>query len=247
MLIDGKGLSKQMDASIIEKVNTLKSDGIDPKLAVILVGHDPASQIYVRNKHRKAKLVGIHSIDKRMPDDTTQEELLAVIHDYNRDASIHGILVQLPLPKQIDESAIIQAILPSKDVDGFSPVNLGRLFANSDEAYPVPCTPRGIMTMLDTYKVPLEGAHAVMVGSSNIVGRPLGAMLLNRNATVTYTHIYTKDMSSITQTADILIVATGVAHLIKGRDIKLGQLLLMLAWTVIRPVIWSVTLILTRP
>ncbi len=222
MLIDGKGLSKQMDASIIEKVNTLKANGIEPKLAVILVGHDPASQIYVRNKHRKAKLVGIHSIDKRMPDDTTQEELLAVIHDYNRDASIHGILVQLPLPKQIDESAIIQAILPSKDVDGFSPVNLGRLFANSAEAYPVPCTPRGIMTMLDTYKVPLEGAHAVMVGSSNIVGRPLGAMLLNRNATVTYTHIYTKDMSSITRTADILIVATGVAHLIKGRDIKPG-------------------------
>ncbi len=120
MLIDGKGLSKQMDAAIIEKVNTLKTAGIEPKLAVILVGHDPASQIYVRNKHRKAKLVGITSIDKRMPETTTQDELLAVIHEYNRDASIHGILVQLPLPQQIDESAIIQAILPSKDVDGFS-------------------------------------------------------------------------------------------------------------------------------
>lgn len=222
MIIDGKKLSNQLDSSMKAEVAALRESGIEPKLVVIIVGNDPASQIYVRNKHRKAIKLGITSIIERRPQDFTQAELLALIDQYNRDESVHGILVQLPLPKQIDESAIIRAIAIEKDVDGFSPENVGKLFNNSHDHYPVSCTPKGIMTMLAHYNIDPEGQHAVIVGDSNIVGRPMGALLLNAGATVTYTHILTKDLSSFTRTADILIVATGVAHLIKAADIKPG-------------------------
>lgn len=222
MIIDGKGLSNQMDSSMKAEVQALHKVGIEPKLVVIIVGHDPASQIYVRNKHRKAIKLGITSIIERRPEDFTQAELLALIDQYNQDETVHGILVQLPLPKQIDENAVIRAIAVEKDVDGFSPENVGKLFNNSHEHYPVSCTPKGIMTMLAHYNIDPAGQHAVIVGDSNIVGRPMGALLLNAGATVTYTHILTQDLSSFTRTADILIVATGVAHLIKAGDIKPG-------------------------
>ncbi|GAX07897.1 bifunctional 5,10-methylene-tetrahydrofolate dehydrogenase/5,10-methylene-tetrahydrofolate cyclohydrolase [Secundilactobacillus silagincola] len=222
MIIDGKALSNQLDISMKAEVKALREEGIEPKLVVIIVGNDPASQIYVRNKHRKAIKLGITSIIERRPADFTQAELLALIDQYNRDDTVHGILVQLPLPKQIDKSVIIRAIALEKDVDGFSPENVGKLFSNSHEHYPVSCTPKGIMTMLAHYKIDPAGQHAVIVGDSNIVGRPMGALLLNAGATVTYTHILTQDLSSFTRTADILIVATGVAHLIKADDIKPG-------------------------
>ncbi|MCH5461407.1 bifunctional methylenetetrahydrofolate dehydrogenase/methenyltetrahydrofolate cyclohydrolase [Lactobacillus sp. LC28-10] len=204
------------------EVDAMHEAGIEPKLVVIIVGNDPASQIYVRNKHRKAIKLGITSIIERRPQDFTQAELLALIDQYNRDDSVHGILVQLPLPKQIDETTIIRAIAIEKDVDGFRPENIGKLFNNSQGYYPVSCTPKGIMTMLSHYEIDPRGQHAVIVGDSNIVGRPMGALLLNAGATVTYTHILTKDLASFTRTADILIVATGVAHLIKAAAIKPG-------------------------
>ncbi|MTV81166.1 bifunctional 5,10-methylenetetrahydrofolate dehydrogenase/5,10-methenyltetrahydrofolate cyclohydrolase [Secundilactobacillus folii] len=222
MIINGKKISNELDASMKKEVLSLKAKGIEPKLVVILVGDDPASQIYVRNKHRKAIKLGIKSIVDRRSKTFSQNELLDLIDTYNRDESVHGILVQLPLPKQIDETAIIRAIAAAKDVDGFRPENVGKLFANSKEHYPVSCTPKGIMTMLDYYHIDPKGQHAVIVGDSNIVGRPMGALLLNAGATVTYTHILTKNLSEFTRTADILVVATGVAHLIKGSDVKPG-------------------------
>lgn len=222
LIIDGKALSNQLDVNMKQEVADLNATGLYPTLVVIIVGNDPASQIYVRNKHRKAVKLGIRSIIERKPADMTQADLLALIAKYNADDQVHGILVQLPLPKQIDETAVIRAIDVKKDVDGFSPENVGKLFANSHEHYPVSCTPKGIMTMLDHYNVNPEGKHAVIVGDSNIVGRPMGALLLNAGATVTYTHILTQDLSSFTRTADILVVATGVAHLINAGDIKPG-------------------------
>lgn len=222
MIIDGKGLSNQLDSSMKAEVQALKKMGIESKLVVIIVGNDPASQIYVRNKHRKAVKLGITSIIERRPENYSQAELLALIDQYNQDQTVHGILVQLPLPKQIDETAVIRAIAVEKDVDGFSPANVGRLFSNSHDPYPVSCTPKGIMTMLSHYQIDPAGQHAVIVGASNIVGRPMGALLLNAGATVTYTHILTADLTSFTRTADILIVAAGVAHLIKAADIKPG-------------------------
>lgn len=222
MIIDGKGLSNQLDSDMKAEVTALKEMGISPKLVVIIVGNDPASQIYVRNKHRKAVKLGIESIIERRPEDFTQVDLIALIDHYNNDDSVHGILVQLPLPKQIDETAVIRAIDIRKDVDGFNPENVGKLFSNSEGHYPVSCTPKGIMTMLSHYHIDPKGQHAVIVGDSNIVGRPMGALLLNAGATVSYTHILTQDLSAMTRTADILVVATGVAHLIKGTDIKPG-------------------------
>lgn len=222
MIIDGKSLSNHLDTSMKEEVVALNELGIDPKLVVIIVGDDPASQIYVRNKHRKAIKLGITSIIERRPANFTQIELLDLIEAYNHDETVHGILVQLPLPPQIDETAVIRAIDTRKDVDGFSPENVGKLFGNSSEHYPVSCTPKGIMTMLNRYEIDPSGQHAVIVGDSNIVGRPMGALLLNAGATVTYTHILTQNLSAITQTADILVVATGVPHLIKATDIKPG-------------------------
>ncbi|MCH5463294.1 bifunctional methylenetetrahydrofolate dehydrogenase/methenyltetrahydrofolate cyclohydrolase [Lactobacillus sp. LC28-10] len=221
-LIDGKQLAKQVNAQTKQAVAELKSNGILPKLVVIIVGNDEASEIYVRNKHRKAEQVGIISETKRLPENTTQTELLNLIDQYNQDPTVHGLMVQAPLPPQIDEAAVTRAILPIKDADGFNPENVGNLYSNSDLNFPVSCTPKGIMTMLKAYGVQLEGANAVIVGRSNIVGRPMAALLLNASATVTVVHSHTKDMKRFTRQADILIVATGIAHLIKGEDIKPG-------------------------
>lgn len=221
-LIDGKKLAKTVNAQTKQAVTELKARGIVPKLTVILVGEDKASQIYVRNKQRKAVQLGIISETKRLPEDTSQAELLKLIDQYNHDETVNGVMVQSPLPSQIDEAAVTRAILPAKDVDGFNPENVGQLYSNSSLNFPVSCTPKGIMSMLKAYQVKLAGANAVIVGRSNIVGRPMAALLLNASATVTVVHSQTKDMTAYTRDADILIVATGIANLIKGEDIKPG-------------------------
>lgn len=221
-LIDGKQLAKQINTKTKTEVAALKEIGITPKLVVVIVGGDAASEIYVRSKHRKAEQIGIISEIKALPETTTQAELLAVIETLNRDEQVHGILVQSPLPSQIDELAITRAIAPTKDVDGFHPENVGKLYTNAQLDFPVSCTPKGIMTMLEAYHVPVAGKHAVIVGRSNIVGRPMAALLLNASATVTVVHSKTADMMAYTRDADILVVATGIAHLIKAADVKPG-------------------------
>lgn len=221
-LIDGKQLAKKLNAETKVAVDDLKASGITPKLVVIIVGGDGASEIYVRNKHRKAEQLGIISEVTRLSATISQAELLEVIETYNQDDSVHGILVQSPLPSHIDEPTITRAITPTKDVDGFNPVNVGKLYTHSALNFPVSCTPKGIMTMLKAYHVPTAGKNAVIVGRSNIVGRPMAALLLNASATVTVVHSQTKDMKAYTREADILVVATGIPHLITGADIKPG-------------------------
>lgn len=225
-IIDGKQLAKQVNAETKERVAQLSQRGIVPGLAVIMVGEDPASAIYVRNKHRKATQLGIKSVVRDLPATITQAELLAVVQGYNQDPSIYGILVQSPLPAGLDERGIVAAIDPAKDVDGFHPLNVGKIFANLPGNYPVSCTPRGIMTMLKSLNVPLKGKHAVVVGRSMIVGRPMGALLLNADMSMTITHQYSENLSDITKTADVLVVATGVAHLIKAADVKPGAIVI---------------------
>ncbi|WP_288529329.1 bifunctional 5,10-methylenetetrahydrofolate dehydrogenase/5,10-methenyltetrahydrofolate cyclohydrolase [uncultured Secundilactobacillus sp.] len=221
-LIDGKKLANELNEQTKQAVETLSAKGVQPGLAVIIVGEDPASQLYVRNKHRKAAQLGIHSVVKQLPADITQAELLAVVRQLNSDSSIHGILVQSPLPEPLDEHEVTRTISPEKDVDGFHPLNVGLLYTNMKLQYPVACTPKGIMTMLAAYDVPLSGKHAVVVGRSNIVGRPMTALLMQADATVTIANRHTENLKSLTRQADILVVATGVAHLIKAADVKPG-------------------------
>lgn len=221
-LIDGKAVAKKVNQATQVEVAKLVEQGIQPGIVVIIVGADPASQIYVRNKNRKAEKLGMHSIVRELPDTTTQAELLSIIAEYNVDPSIHGILVQSPLPKQINEPLVTMAIDPKKDVDGFHPTNIGKLLTNFPGKYPVANTPRGIMTMLSAYDIDPAGKTAVVIGRSTIVGKPMAALLTNANATVTVAHSRTKDLKAVARTADILVVATGIAHLITGTDIKPG-------------------------
>ncbi|WP_203641318.1 bifunctional 5,10-methylenetetrahydrofolate dehydrogenase/5,10-methenyltetrahydrofolate cyclohydrolase [Levilactobacillus andaensis] len=225
-IIDGKQLAKEVNAQTKDRVAALTQRGITPGLAVIIVGDDPASTIYVRNKHKKATQLGINSIVRQLPATVSQAELIAIVQAYNADPTVHGILVQSPLPVGLDEQAIVATIDPAKDVDGFHPLNVGRLFANLPGKYPVSCTPRGIMTMLDSLHLHLRGKRAVIVGRSRIVGRPMAAMLINADMTVSVAHVYTKDLSEITREADVLIVATGVTHLIKRNDVKHGAVVI---------------------
>lgn len=225
-IIDGKQLAKEVNAQTKDRVAALTQRGITPGLAVIIVGDDPASAIYVRNKHKKATQLGINSIVRQLPATVSQAELVAIVQAYNADPAIHGILVQSPLPVGLDEQAIVATIDPAKDVDGFHPLNVGRLFANLPGKYPVSCTPRGIMTMLDSLNLHLRGKRAVVVGRSRIVGRPMAAMLINADMTVSVAHVYTKDLSEITREADVLVVATGVTHLIKRNDVKPGAVVI---------------------
>jgi len=225
-IIDGKQLAKEVNAQTKDRVAALTQRGITPGLAVIIVGDDPASTIYVRNKHKKATQLGINSIVRQLPATVSQAELVAIVQAYNADPAIHGILVQSPLPVGLDEQAIVATIDPAKDVDGFHPLNVGRLFANLPGKYPVSCTPRGIMTMLDSLNLHLRGKRAVIVGRSRIVGRPMAAMLINADMTVSVAHVYTKDLSEITREADVLVVATGVTHLIKRNDVKPGAVVI---------------------
>jgi len=221
-IIDGKQVAKQVNQATQNEVAALAAQGVQPGIAVIIVGADPASQIYVRNKNRKATKLGMHSVVRELPATTTQAELLSIIAEYNADNQIHGILVQSPLPKQINEPLITLAIDPQKDVDGFHPTNMGKLITNFPGNYPVANTPRGIMTLLRAYDVDPAGKTAVVIGRSTIVGKPMAALLTNANATVTIAHSRTKDLKALARTADILVVATGIAHLITGADIKPG-------------------------
>lgn len=226
-IIDGKALAKKINSQTKELVAQLKEkQNIIPGIAVVIAGDDVASLIYTRNKHNKAIKLGINSVLKKFPADVSQAELLAEIEKLNHDDTIDAILVQQPLPPQLDPEVITNAILPTKDVDGLNPLNLGKLFANQHGNYPVACTPRGIMRMLAEYNIDLQGKNAVIVGRSILVGKPLLALLNNANATVTMAGRSTGDLSALTKTADILIVATGVPNLIKATDVKPGAVVI---------------------
>ncbi|MBB5148778.1 MULTISPECIES: bifunctional methylenetetrahydrofolate dehydrogenase/methenyltetrahydrofolate cyclohydrolase FolD [Ureibacillus] len=223
-IIDGKAIGQQIRESIAEKVKELKEMGVTPGLAVILVGEDPASQTYVRNKHRSCEAIGIYSEVIKLPENTSEEELLEQIHTLNERKEIHGILVQLPLPKHINEDKVIAAISPDKDVDGFSPVSVGKMMLGQDTF--LPCTPFGVMKLLEYSGIEIAGKHAVVVGRSHIVGKPMGQLLLQKDATVTYTHSKTKDLPSITKQADILIAAVGRPNFITREHVKEGAVVI---------------------
>lgn len=226
-LIDGKQLAKQLNEETATRVAALKKRGITPGIAVILVGDDPASAIYTRNKHRKAEKLGMKSVLKTFPADASQEEVMACVQELNNDPSIHAILVQSPLPKHFDEKALDNAIIPEKDVDGFHPYNVGRLYNDDpDKRYPVSCTPRGVLKMLDHYNVDLDGKDVVVMGRSILVGKPMQSLLQNRNATVTMLSAHTKDDEFYMRHADILIVAIGHPQFVKAQDVKEGAVVI---------------------
>lgn len=205
IILDGKMLRDKIFESLKAKLDKMQQK---PTLAVILVGENPASQIYVRNKKKTAEKLGINSLSIEYPSDISEEELLNKIKELNSDEKVTAILVQLPLPAHINKNKIIDAILPQKDVDGLTPYNLGKLFSG-EEPYVYPCTPKGILLLLDEYNIKLEGKNIVVVGRSNLVGKPVAQMLLKRNATVTMCHSHTKNLSEITKTADIIVSAVG--------------------------------------
>ena len=220
VLLDGHVYADMALDNVAEKVEKLREEGIIPGLAVILVGDDPASQTYVRSKGKACDRVGIYSRTMILAGDTTQGELEKLIMELNRDEQIDGILLQLPLPAHLDEQHALSCIAPEKDVDGFHALNAGRLMLSLDGVQP--CTPKGIMYMLRQAGVPIEGAHAVVVGRSNIVGKPAAMLLLQENATVTVCHSRTADLKSVTSQADILVAAVGKPHLITEDMVKPG-------------------------
>lgn len=223
-IINGKVLAQQIEEEVRSGVEELKSSrGITPGLATVLVGDDPASKMYVRLKHRACERVGIRAEDHFLPAETSQEELLSLINTLNRDKDVHAILLQLPLPKQLFPQEAMEAIAPEKDADGFHPYNMGKLMIG-DEGL-VPCTPHGVIRALEEYNVPVKGKNVVIVGHSNVVGKPLALMFLNRNATVSICHVFTDDLQKYTLGADILVVATGVKHLVKADMVKEGAVI----------------------
>lgn len=219
-IIDGTALAKKIRIGLKQKVEALKEKGIQPKLAVILVGNDKASQIYVRNKNRACEELGIEFEEFLLDETTTMETLLHIIQTLNTRKDIHGILLQSPIPKPLDIQEAIRAIAPEKDVDGFHPANVGKLTIGQDTF--VSCTPQGIIRMLEAYAIPIEGKHVVILGRSNIVGKPLIPCLLNKNATVTVCHSKTNHIEEITKQADILIVAVGKAKFVTPEMVKEG-------------------------
>ncbi len=224
-IIDGKGFAANLRAQLAEAVAALKAEqGLTPGLAVVLVGENPASEVYVRAKGKQTEEAGMNSFEHKLPQSTTQEELLARVDALNRDPAVHGILVQLPLPDQIDDHAIINAIDPAKDVDGFHVINAGRLMtgAKGDTAPLVPCTPLGCLMLLKDHLGDLSGLHAVIVGRSNIVGKPMGQLLLAEHCTVTTAHSRTRDLPGLCRQADILVAAVGRPEMIRGDWIKPG-------------------------
>ena len=223
-IIDGKEISQEIRDELRDKVDHLRSQGREIALAVILVGEDPASQVYVRNKKKACEYVGIRSMSYELPEETTQEELLSLIDKLNHDSCCNGILVQLPLPSHINEDAVIEAIDPKKDVDGFHPVNVGKLSIGQPGF--VSCTPAGIIQMLRRSNIDLDGKLAVVVGRSNIVGKPMALLLLRENATVTIAHSHTEDLPRICRRADILVAAVGKARLIDDSYIKEGAVVI---------------------
>ena len=223
-VINGRELADQMQAEIQKDVEKMTQQGIQPGLVVLLVGENPASQTYVRNKERAAAKIGILSKVEKLPETISEEELLAEIDKYNQDSRFHGILVQLPLPKHIDEEKILLAIDPKKDVDGFLPMNLGRLFVGKPEM--IPCTPYGIMKMFEAYDIDLTGKRAVVIGRSNIVGKPMAQLLLMKNATVTIAHSKTEHLAEVAKEADILVVAIGRGHFVTKEFVKPGAVVI---------------------
>lgn len=223
-IIDGKRISAEIKDELKQKVAELKQQGITGALAVIQVGNDPASSVYVRNKKKACEYIGIESLSYELPEETTQEELLALIDRLNQDDKVNGILVQLPVPKHIDENTIIRAISPSKDVDGFHPQSVGALTIGQKGF--VSCTPAGIIQLLKRSNIEIEGKHCVVIGRSNIVGKPMALLMLRENATVTITHSKTKNLKEICQTADILIVAIGKKEFVDASYVKEGAVVI---------------------
>lgn len=224
-IIDGKHVSRELRKSISEQITAfVKDTGVIPGLAVILVGDDPASAVYVRNKHKACIEVGINSYEIHMPKGTTENELIQKIEELNNDKNVHGILVQLPLPKHISEDRIINSIKPEKDVDAFHPVNVGKILTGKYDF--IPCTPAGIIELLHFYNIDICGKSCVVVGRSNIVGKPMALLLLQENGTVTICHSKTKNLAEITKQADILIVAIGKPNYISSDMIKEGAVVI---------------------
>ena len=223
-IIDGKELSKKLKEQMKDRVAQMRQQGIVPKLVVVLVGNNSASEVYVRNKHKACGEVGIESEVIKMPEETTQQELLDVVKGLNEDRTVDGILVQLPLPGQINEKVVLRSILPEKDVDGFHPVNVG-LLSIGDDCY-APATPSGIIAMFKEYGIEIAGKHCVIIGRSNIVGKPMAALLLRHNATVTVCHSKTQNLGELTRQADIVIVATGHCHTLTADMVKEGAVVI---------------------
>jgi methylenetetrahydrofolate dehydrogenase (NADP+) / methenyltetrahydrofolate cyclohydrolase len=223
-IIYGKNISDSIRQELLQEVESLKSKGVTPGLVVILVGEDPASQVYVKNKAKACEQLGYNSEVVRVPAETTQDELLALIEKYNGQSNIHGILVQLPLPKHIEEKAIIGAISVDKDVDGFHPESVGNLVIGDDAL--LPCTPSGVIELLKRTGNHPAGKHAVVIGRSNIVGKPVAMLLLRENATVTICHSRTKNIEEMARQADILVVAVGIPKLVKKEWVKPGAVVI---------------------
>ena len=223
-ILSGKVMSESLRKEIAERVSALKDKGVTPGLAVILVGNDPASEIYVRNKGNGCTEVGMYSRTINMPAETTQEELEAAIEELNADSAIHGILVQLPLPKHLDEQAALAKILPEKDVDGFHLINAGHMLTGTDGV--VACTPRGALHMIKSTGVNLSGKEAVVIGRSNIVGKPMAMLLLKENCTVTMCHSRTQNLAEHTRRADILVAAVGKAGFVTADMVKPGAIVI---------------------
>ncbi len=224
-IISGNKIAKQLRKDLKAEVEQLKEEhGVTPGLTVVLVGEDPASKIYVRNKHRACERVGMVSNVVRLPEDSSHEKVMETVQELNDNPDVHGILVQLPTPDQIDDEEIINTIDPAKDVDGFHPVNMGKLLAGQPEL--VPCTPTGVMYMLDTLDIDLSGKEAVIVGRSNIVGKPQALLLMYRHCTITICHSRTQDLAGHLSRADIIVAATGVPKMITAEMVKPGAVVM---------------------
>lgn len=223
-IIDGKAIAGEIRSDLVKKVQELHSKGIKPGLAVILVGDNSASAVYVRMKKRACEEIGINSAVHRLPEETSQEELLKLIAELNSDNGTHGILVQLPLPAHLNEEEVIHAISPMKDVDGFHPINVGKLHIG-EETF-VPCTPAGVLELVKRTETPISGAHVVILGRSNIVGKPVASLFLRENATVTICHSRTKNVAEECERADILIAAVGRPLLVKSDWVKPGAIVI---------------------
>jgi methylenetetrahydrofolate dehydrogenase (NADP+)/methenyltetrahydrofolate cyclohydrolase len=224
MIIDGKAVAARVRAEVADEVKALVARGVTPGLTVVRVGDDPASAIYVRGKRKACDEVGIRSVEHHLPATTSHAELMALVATLNADPATHGILVQLPLPKQIDEQAVLESISPAKDADGFHPFNVGCLWTGKPA--PRACTPFGVMRLVDEVELELKGKHALVVGRSNIVGKPQAAMLLERHATVTIAHSRTADLAAEVARADLLVAAVGKAEIIKGAWVKPGAVVI---------------------
>lgn len=224
MTIDGKAVSKIIKEKVKVEIEQLNKKGVKPGLAVVIVGENPASQSYVRSKTRTCEKLGIHSEQYTLSVEATEQELLELIDDLNDSQTIHGILVQLPLPKHMDENIVIEAIDPIKDVDGFHPINIGKVSTGTGGLKP--CTPYGVIRLLQHYNLDIEGKHAVILGRSNIVGKPMAQLLLAEHATTTICHSRTADLTSMLKQADILVAAVGIPHFVKADMVKQGAVVI---------------------